>query len=529
MGLKLMLEGVAGRYGDKPAIISGERKLSFLDLDIASNKVAHALMRTGVSKGDRIALLLANSPEFVITFFGIVKAGAIAVPLNAKYKFGELSALLADAQPKVLITESPTLESLSPFLAEFKSIEQVIGLTANGEGKYVSYQDIISGSSAQRITPGPEPDDIALIAYTSGPSLSPGGVMLSHRSLVVGTASMAEGFRQTEKDISLLFSLPLDHMLGLAGVLLASIYKGSTLVMVAGTGLSMSSFFATIEKEKGTIFWGVPYTFTLATEMAEKEGIKNDLSSLRLCGSAGAPLSLDVIRRFKQYYGLNLIDGWGLTEAVCLATCQAVDGSGTRGSVGKALPGWEMKIVDETGRELPLNQSGEIIVRGPITKGYYNNPEATAEVIRDGWLYTGDIGKINEEGDLFITGRKKDLIIIKGQNVCPGDIESTLLSHPKVADAAAIGLPDRLRGEVVGVVISLKEGAVATEGEIKQFCIERMVNYKVPKQVIFIDSLPRTGSGSIDKESIRRRLAIPSIFPDMVASHGSPASLRPSS
>jgi long-chain acyl-CoA synthetase len=238
--------------------------------------------------------------------------------------------------------------------------------------------------------------------------------------------------------------------------------------------------------------------------MAEEEGIKHDLSSLRLCYAGGAPISTDIMKRFHQLYGLDVVQFWGLTEATSHLTCQPIDGTGKLGSVGKALPGWEVKIVDDNDKELPLNQSGEMIVSGPIMKGYYNNPRATAEAIKNGWLYTGDIGRVDENGELFILGRKKEMIIAKGQNIYPGDIEDVLYTHPKVAEAAVVGIPDELRGEVVRAVISLKAGEAATEQEIKRFCLERIANYKVPKQVIFLDSLPKTATGKIRKEDLEK-------------------------
>jgi len=249
---------------------------------------------------------------------------------------------------------------------------------------------------------------------------------------------------------------------------------------------------------------GVPFIFILMVHMAEEEGIKHDLSSLRLCCAGGASMSTDIMKRFQQLYGLDVVQFWGLTEATAHLTRQPIDGTGKLGSVGKALPGWEVKIVDDNGKELPLNQSGEIIVSGPIMKGYYNNPRATAEAIRDGWLYTGDIGRADEDGELFILDRKKEMIIAKGQNIYPSDIEDVLYTHPKVAEAAVVGIPDELRGEVVRAVISLKEGEAATEQEIKRFCLERIANYKVPKQVIFLDSLPKTATGKIRKEDLKK-------------------------
>ncbi|MBA7505599.1 Long-chain-fatty-acid--CoA ligase [subsurface metagenome] len=503
MSLKLMLEETAGRYGRKTAIVFGDRRLSYAELDEASNKVANTLIRMGVTKGDRVAMLLPNSPEFAITYFGIVKAGSIAVPLGTNYKVNELASLFDNCQPKVLVAESPTLEPLVPALPRFKSIKHIIDLGSKYEGQFLSYRDIMATSSAQRIEVEPGPEDIATISYTGGPTNRPRGVMLSHRSLVTEAIISGDGFQQTDKDIVMLFALPLLHLFGLTAVLLASVYKGSTVVIVPGTGLSISILMATIEKEKGTMFLGVPYIFALVVDIAEKEGVKNDLSSLRLCSSGGAPLSIDIIQRFKQHYGFDLIDIWGLTEATCHVTCPPIDGTRKLGSVGKALPGWEVKIVDDNGRELLLNQPGEIIVRGPIMKGYYNNPQATAEVIKDGWLYTGDIGRVDEDGYLFLSGRKKETIIVKGQNIYPSDIEDVLYTHPKVAEAAVVGIPDELRGEVVRAVISLKEGEVTTEEEIRRFCRKHMADYKVPKQVIFIDSLPKTATGKIRKEDLR--------------------------
>ncbi|MBA7518497.1 Long-chain-fatty-acid--CoA ligase [subsurface metagenome] len=502
MNLKAMLEAAAKHYGGKTAIALGDRRLSYAELDEASNKVANALIKMGVSKGDRVAMLLPNSPEFAVIYFGITKIGAVAIPLDTKYKVGELASLFDDSRPKVMVTESPFLEPLVPILPRFNYIEHVIDLGSKYEGRFLSYQEIMATGSAQKVKVEPEPEDIANIAYTSGPTFRPRGVMLSHQDLVTEATISGDGFRQTDEDVTVLFALPMHHVVGLVIILLTSLAKGSTVVMLPG--LSISGLMETIEKERSTIFIGVPFVFALMVHMAEEEGVKHDLSSLRLCCVGGAPMPTDVMKRFKQLYGLDVVQWWGLTETTAHVTCQPVDGTGKLGSVGKALPGWEVKIVDDNGKELPLNQSGEIIVRGPIMKGYYNNPRATAETIRDGWLYTGDVGKVDGDGELFILGRKKEMIIAKGQNIYPSDIEDVLYTHPKVAEAAVVGIPDELRGEVVRAVISLKAGEAATEPEIKRFCLERIANYKVPKQVIFLDSLPKTAAGKIRKEDLKK-------------------------
>ena len=455
----------------------------------------------GVEKGDRVALLLPNCPEFVITYFGIAKMGGIVVPLNIRYKVDELASLFNDSQPKVLMAESHSLELLISALPRFRYIEHIIDLDDKYPGQFISYHQIMLMSSARRVEVALEPENTALIIYTSSPTVNPRGVVLSHRSLVAEATISAHGFQQTDKDRVILFALPMHHAMGLVGVLLSTIYTGGTVIVVPG--LSIKGVMETIERERGTMFVGVPYIYALMVNMAEKEGIGSDLSSLRLWGSAGAPLSHGIIRQFKQHFGMDIIDFWGLTEAACHATCPPVDGTGKFGSVGKALPGWELKIVDDNGRALPTNQRGEIIVKGPIMKGYYNKLQATAEVVKDGWLYTGDIGRMDEDGYLFILGRKKEMIIQKGQNTFPGDIEAVLKTHPKVAETAVVGVPDELRGEIVRAYISLKKGEMVTEEEIKHFCREHMANYKIPKQIVFLESLPKTATGQIRKEDIK--------------------------
>ena len=498
-----MLEGVAKQYGAKTAIALGDQTLSYVELDEASNKVANTLLELGLSKGDRVAMLLSNSPEFAVIFFGILKIGAIAVPLDTRYKFYELASLFNNSQPKILVAESPFLEPLVPDLPRFKSIEHVIDLSSEkDEGQFISYRQILATSSAHKVEVGLEAEDIALIFYASGTTSRPRGAILSHGSLIVEAKASGDGFEQTDKDIVMQFALPLYHVFGLEILLITSLFRGSTVVMLPG--LSISSLMETIERERATMFMGVPYIFTLAVNMAEKEGIKYDLSSLRLCISAAQTLPLIIRERFRQHYGLDIVEIYGLSETVAHVTCQSVDGTGKPGSVGKALSVWEIRIVDDNGKELPTNQTGEIIIAGPFMKGYYVNPEDTAEVIKDGWLYTGDIGKIDEDGELFILGLKKDMILIKGQNIYPIDIEAVLQSHPKVAEAAVVGIPDELRGERIRGVVTLKDGQVATEHELQDFCRQYLANYKVPKQIIFVASLPKTAAGKIRKELLKQ-------------------------
>jgi len=514
----MLEETAAGPRKEKVALVSGEQRLSYSDLDEASNRVANALLKGGVARGDRVAMLLSNSPEFVITFFGVVKAGAVAVPLDTNWKIAEYRSLIGHFMPKVLIGESAILELLAPVLSEIKSIEHVINSDAQNNGRFLSYREIMATGSARRVEVELEPDDIALITYTSGPSFSPRGAVITHKNMLKMAEVSSEGFGQTDADVMMLFALPLYHEFGLVAAMLSSFYKGATLVMVPGTGLSLDSFMEAIERENGTMYMGIPYIYALLVDTAGKEGIKHDLSSIRLWCSAGAPLPPDVASNFRKYFKHELLDVWGLSETVCHITCSPPGSVIKPGSVGKALRGWEVKVVDDSGRYHPPEKAGELVVRGPMMLEYYRNPEATSEMIRDGWLYSGDIGRIDEDGYIFVTGRKKDMLIIKGQNIYPEDVESILSSHPKVAAVAVLGIPDRLRGEIVCAVVSVKKDEVAVEQELRRFCLERIASFKVPRQIMFLDSLPMDAVGKIDKNGIREILSIPSLFSEGIIS-----------
>ena len=502
MNLKVMLEETVKRYAEKTAIVFGERWISYAEVDEASNKVANALIKMGVEKGDRVATLLSNSPEFVAIYFGTIKAGGIAVPLDVGYKVTELASLFGNCQPTVLVAESELLAPVLPALSRFDSIKHVIDTGSRYEGQFLSYQQIMDTSSPRRVKVALAPDDIGTISYTGGPTNRPRGAALSHYSLVTEARVSAEGFQQTDKDIVILFALPMYHMFGLASVLLTSVYKGSTVVIVPGTGRSITSFLEAIEREKGTIYLGVPYIYALAINVAEREGIKCDLSSMRLWGSGGATLSIEIIQQFKHYYGFDILDVWGLTESVSHITCPPLDGTSKLGATGKALSGWEIKAMDDNGNVLPPNQVGEIVVRGPLMKGYYHNPRATAEAIKNGWLHTGDLGYIDGDGYLFLRGMKKNMIILKGQNIYPSDIEEVLCSYYKVAKAVVVGIPDKLRGEMVAAIIKLKKRFTATEQEIRAFCQSRLADYKLPKKIIFTKSLLRSAKAKIGKKKL---------------------------
>jgi len=444
VNLRDLLATAAASYGERAAIVYGERRISFIELEAASNRFANALIGMGVGKGERVAMLLTNTPEFITIFFAVAKIGAVSVPLDVKLKYPELVSLCRHAEPKVLVAEHEYLGPITDELAGFGFLEHIIVVDGPPDGDFPDYAGTEAGGDPGRPAVPLSPQDIAQIAYTSGPAFHPHGVLLDHRNFLAEAEIAADWFRFTDDDVAALFALPLHHVFGMTVLFLPALSRGTTVVMQPG--LSLSSLWEAVERERVTAFMGVPYIYALANAQAAKEGLSHDLSSLRLCISSGAALPAEVADDFRRYFGRELIQLWGLTEGTAHITCQSPDGGDKPGSVGRALPGWEIRVVDEDGDDLEAGEEGEIIVRGPMMRGYYRDPEATTEVIRDGWLHTGDLGRLEENGELYILGLKKDIVIVKGQNVHPSDIESVLSGYPNVAEAAAYGVSDALRG-----------------------------------------------------------------------------------
>ncbi len=511
--LSAILKEAARQCAGKTAIIFGRNRLSYTELDEASNKIANTLLKMTVRKGDRVVMLLNNSPTFATVFFGIIKAGGIAVPLDPNYKVEEFISLFSSCQPRVLIAESDVLESLITALPQFSSIEHVIDAGSRYKDHFLSYEEIMATSSSREVKVTLHSSDIGIISYTGGPTYKPRGAVMSHYSLVTEAILTGDGLRQTEKDVTALFALPLYHMFGLSSILLTSVYKQSTIAIIPGTGRSITNFLEVVERERATIYFGVPYIYGLMVKMAEHEGVKYDLSSIHSWYSGGATLPHWIKQQFRHYYGADLLDIWGLTEAISQVTYHPLEGKDKVDSTGKALPCWEIRIVDDNGNELPPNQTGEVTVRGPIMKEYYNNPQATAEAIKDGWLHTGDLGSIDKDGYLFLAGKKKNVIISKGQNIYGSDIEEVLHRYYKVSKAIVVGIPDRLRGEIIGTIIMLKRKFSATESEIKSFCKTHLASYKLPKKILFVKSLPKRTFNKISKSKLWDRFSTGSSLP----------------
>jgi long-chain acyl-CoA synthetase len=487
--LKAIIESAADRLPEKIAIIMGERRVTFASLEEDSNRIAHALIKLGVRKGDRVAMIQTSNPEFINVFFGIIKAGAIAVPLDSRYVANELDRLFNDCRPEVLFVEDDLLAPLESAIHGF-GIQHIVTFDRPPADGFLNYRKLLEVNPPSPLNVDIAPDDIAVVSYTGGPTMKPHGVALSQQAIAIEAACSAQGFAQTEDDVVMLFALPMYHQFGLTAVMLGSMCSGNSMVVVPGTGRSVDSFMEVVEREKGTVYMGVPYIYSLMINVARKEGIRHDLSSMRLYVSGGAPLEVEVIDQFQKLYGHKISDIYGQTETVCHVTVMPIDGSGKAGASGKPLACWKLKIFDENGKELLTGQEGEIVARGPVMAGFYGHPDATAGVMRHGWLHTGDIGKIDKEGLLYITGRIRRMLILKGQNVFPADIEEVIAGHPRVADVKVIGVPDIVRGETIKALVRLKPGKTVTEQEIRQYCQGKMSDYKLPREITFVDTLP---------------------------------------
>lgn len=528
-------------------IFEGARR-SFIDVQRASNRIGAFLQSKGLKKGDRVAIFLPNIPQYPEIFFGILRAGCIAVTCNPMYRASELNFQLRDSGSKVVfVMDHPLFYQTALDAIKDTEIRDVIicnvksylpklkGIIGSIVGKVPKAKQHEPGhlmfDNILKMAPdSPDPvninpsEDPALILYTGGTTGQPKGAVLTHSNLVADVRAVQEWVRikltPDEKPDKIekggkhtyLGVLPWYHSFGLTLVMLTACANASRVVCIPDPRAGNPPFtgvLKAIEKYRVTIVVGVP---TIYTAMANHPLVDRfDLSSIIGCGSGAAPLPVEIIKRFEEKTGAIIFEGYGLTETSPVITINPTDIEKRKvGTVGPPLPGTDIKILDiETGtKELPMGMDGEIAVSGPtVMKGYWKRPELNSEIFReiDGRRYflTGDIGHLDEDGFLVITDRKKDMIIVGGFNVYPRDVEEVLYTHPKVAHAAVIGVPDEKSGERVKAFIQLKPGLKATEEEIIEFCKTRMAGYKRPKEVEFRDCLPMSVVGKILRRTLR--------------------------
>lgn len=500
MTLGGMLSHTAKEHPRRVALVFEGKKYTYRELDDYAEGFAAGLAGLGVRPGDRVGILLGNSPEFAVAYFGIVKAGAAAVPLNIFLTVHELDYILADAGVAVLVSSDAFRDRLPELRKRSERLRYIVAAGERVDGT-VPFKDVIKkGGRGCDVPSDAEP---AAVLYTSGTTGRPKGAVLTHSNLLSNAAACAQAFRITRHDRFVLF-LPMFHAFAFLVCMLLPATVGARVVVLASVK-PFSKVIKAVFFGRATVFVAIPAVYNILS-MKSFPRLFMRLTALRLCVSGAAPLSGEVLERFARNFPFPLLEGYGLTETSPVVSCNPLKGKRKPGSVGIPVPGVHVKIVDDSEKELPPGEVGEIIVKGPnVMKGYLGNEEASKEAIRGGWLFTGDMGYLDEEGYLFIVDRKKDLILVHGMNVYPREVEEALCRHPAVKDAAVIGVSDA-DTEFPKAFVTLKEGHTAKEAEMRSYLKERLAPYKVPRQVRIMDALPMTPTGKVLKKELRDSL-----------------------
>ena len=517
------LEETARKYPDATATIFLNHKIPYKELNELADRFAAALQQLGVKKGDRVAIYMANCPQFVASYYGALKAGAIAVTFNPLYAAREVEHQLKDSGAETIVVMSrfypivqqvrantalkhvivTNIKEYFPPLIKllftlFKEKKEGDAQDISGDANTYWFQELLSRAPAKPTPVDVKHSDTACLLYTGGTTGVPKGAELTHRNLMsnaMGCRYWLHDLRESKEIV--LTAIPLYHSYGMTTCMNLSVYAGAAMLLIPNPR-DFADVMKNIKKHQPTLFPGVPTMYVAFNNFpdVEKYGVK----CIRACISGAAGLPVEVQTRFQELTGAKLVEGYGLSEASPVTHANPIFGWNRIGTIGLPWPDTEARIVDlETGKkELGVNEIGELVVRGPqVMKGYWNMPEETALVLREGWLHTGDIARMDEEGYFQIVDRKKDMIIAGGFNIYPRDVEEVLYENPRVKEAVVAGIPDPYRGETVKAYVVLKEGETATEEEIIEFCKGKMAKYKVPKMVEFRPELPKTMVGKV--------------------------------
>ncbi|MDM7956711.1 class I adenylate-forming enzyme family protein [Blastomonas sp.] len=515
------LAHAARTHGDKTFIVYEDERVSYEGWFRATAILAQALQTAGIGKGDRVALAMRNLPEWPVAFFAIVSLGAIAVPLNAWWTGGELAYGIADSGAKLLIADAERVDRLAPHLSDLATLESILVSRSAGDipPHATRLEDVIGlpgGYGALEPVALPDvgiaPDDAATIFYTSGTTGNPKGALGSHRNMTTNILTTAYAgvravLRRGETPPApeaavMLTVIPLFHVTACSAGMTGIMFGGSTMVFMHKWDTQKA--LQIIERERVTATGGVPTIAWQLIEHPDRE--KYDLSSLKSISYGGAPSAPELVRKIREVFGALPGNGWGMTETMATVTSHSAEDYLNRpDSCGPAVPVSDLKIMDADGQtELPPGEVGELWARGPqIVKGYWNKPAETAATFVDGWVRTGDLARLDEEGFCYIVDRAKDMIIRGGENIYSSEVENVLYDHPAVTDAALIGLPHRTLGEEPAAVVHLAPGSSATEAELQSWVRERLAAFKVPVRIVFCeDTLPRNANGKILKKDL---------------------------
>ena len=498
MNIANLLTESAARRPEHPAIRFLERTISYEELNKQVDRLSHGLVRAGLRARDVCVLMMPNSIEWVIVYYALAKVGAVILPVNFLYRVGELEHIFKDSGARAFIGHKDYLEHPREVMEQLPKMDLRIAQGVPPDKGFIPLEELFAGEGAFPPYPTRDDDTWAII-YTSGTTGLPKGAMLTHYNMASNAMTVAT-MRSTDPNDVVFGVLPLFHIYGQTSVFNASIYLGLTIRL--WPHFNAEELFSAIEEEKSSILIAVPTIFNRLVELADVHPPRR--SGLRFCVSGGASLPVEVLRRFEDRFQATIYEGYGLTE--CSPVCvENPFGRPTRpGSIGLPIPGFEVRIVNDQDEDVSVGAVGEVVVRGPgVMKGYHNQPVATSETLRGGWLHTGDLARMDENGYIYIVDRKKEMIIRGGYNVYPREIEEILYSHPDVVEAAVIGIPDSDLGEEVAAVVVLRKGTRMTTEELRQFVKERVAPYKYPRRIQLVEELPKGPTGKILKRSIR--------------------------
>ncbi len=516
------LRDSARHFPSQVATVFLGARLTYRQLEAQVNRLAGQLHTLGVGKGERVAIMLPNCPQAVIAYYATLSLGAIAVLTNPLYVERELEHQWGEAGVETVFVLDllwPRIEALRRKLPLKRIIltgvqdylpfpkNLLFPFKARREGNWVDvpfgdgifpFKRLVRGQASALPPVNLSPDDLACLQYTGGTTGLPKGAMLTHRNLVASVTQIRTFLLQGHQDAEdrAVAVLPFFHVYGMNGVMNLGIHLAATLILLPRLDIKM--LVDAIRSERPTFFLGVPSLYVAVNSYLGIDQV--DLTSIKACFSGGAPLPVDVIETFEARTGARIAEAYGLTEAASVTHVNPRNGLRKYGSIGVPIVGTDARIVDiETGsRQLPVGEAGELLVKGPqVMVGYWRRSEETAQILTDGWLHTGDIARMDEDGYFYIVDRKKDLILTAGFNVYPREVEEVLYQHPKVLEAAVIGLPDKVRGEKVTAYVVLKPGETATAAEIRAFCRGRLAHYKEPRAVYFRDELPKSMVGKV--------------------------------
>lgn len=516
MNIATILERSADIFPGKTAVVAGTRRLTYLELEQAAARIASGLASRGIGRGDRVALCCPNTADFPAVFFGILKTGASVVPVSTLLARREMAYVLENSGAKAFFCHKGMngLELGATGFTAFSDVESCADLFLISEdgsdetrqGPGLSTLSALCRGQAETFDSAPCcADDTAYFLYTSGTTGEPKGAELSHASIMQHLLSLSLWLKLDSRDVNLCF-LPLFHTMALTGQMCTTLMTGGTLVLQPR--FSPDATLAAIRDEGVTVFGGTPTVYTaLLNSPGFFQGFEpaREGKSLRLCFSGGAPMPSELMQQAQEKLGVRIAEAYGLSEVVTVACANHLDKAPLMGSAGQSLAGVQMRTIDEQGKFLPRGETGEIVIRGPgVMKGYWNRPAETADAfLPGGWFRTGDIGRIDAEGNVFIVDRLKDMILRGGFNVYPREVEEILMTHGAIAQAAVIGVPHPEYGEEVKAVVTLKAGRAATSTEIIEWSKTLLARYKYPRIVEIRDTLPLTPAGKILKRLLR--------------------------